>query len=309
MSKFSCSETDTNLLVARPDRLFARAVPREASGILRQPPLAPFLDLLGRRLIFLTAAGSVVLVWKVEEPAGHRRVRDTQKTRGFVVFQTSGRSVDACRTRAIPPDPRYLRTRAIPPDAIATRPRRIRVRSAVSGARACSRSGVVAGLFTSEKARPKRKRAAKRKRAKEVSHRVSRGRRPESLAELMCESDTRKKNLADPSRQGRPDLFPRGRSRPFIARSSPRSDVPAECRDEKDHKNGRFSIGRTFFDTRSRRPAAKIGPDALFPLRAARTCRRLCTAPDTSRSAKTRFVQRTANGSDGGGVPPRSRRR
>jgi hypothetical protein len=32
------------------------------------------------------AAGSVVLVWKVvEEPAGHRRERDTQKPRGFVV--------------------------------------------------------------------------------------------------------------------------------------------------------------------------------------------------------------------------------
>ena len=83
----------TDLLVARPDRLFARAVPREASGILRQPPLAPFLDLLGRRLIFVIIAGSVVLVWKVvEEPAGHGREGhpETEGFRGVEAFRRRG---------------------------------------------------------------------------------------------------------------------------------------------------------------------------------------------------------------------------
>lgn len=111
----------TDLLVARPDRLLARAVPREASGILRQPPLAPFLDLLGRRLIFVIIAGSVVLVWKVvEEPAEHGRERDTQKPRGFVVWKLS--DVGAVRRRVS--DSRDTsESSSRPGDAIATRPR------------------------------------------------------------------------------------------------------------------------------------------------------------------------------------------
>lgn len=200
-----------------------------------------------------------------------------------------------------------------PGDAIATRPRRIRARSAVSGARACPAKCVPSPprVVSSHP----RKRVQKKAR-KEVSHRVSRGfpgsqtRKSNWTRHANLPNPTReKKNLADPSPQGRPDFFTRGRSRPFNAQLSRSAVQKPSVVEPKNLINGRFSIGRTFFDTRSRRPAAKIGPDALFRTRAARTCRRLCTAPDTSRSAKTRFVQRTAKGSDGGGVPPRSRRR
>ena len=211
--------------------------------------------------------------------------RDTQKPRGFVVWKLS--DVGAVRRRVS--DSRDTsESSSRPGDAIATRPRRIRARSSVSGARACPAKCVPP---PPPWALHIRERASKRKRAKEVSHRVSGSQTRKSDWTQHCESDTRKKESRRPistaGRQGRPGLFAKGRH----------------------NTDGFFqSVGHSSIPDREDQPQ-KSSPDALFRTRAARTCRRLCTVPDTSRSAKTRFVQRTAKGSDGGGVPPRSRRR
>ena len=104
--------------------------------------------------------------------------RDTQKPRGFVVWKLS--DVGAVRRRVS--DSRDTsESSSRPGDAIATRPRRIRARSAVSGARACPAKCVPSPprVVSSHP----RKRVQKKAR-KEVSHRVSRVRRPESLTGL-----------------------------------------------------------------------------------------------------------------------------
>ena len=162
--------------------------------------------------------------------------RDTQKPRGFVVWKLS--DVGAVRRRVS--DSRDTsESSSRPGDAIATRPRRIRARSSVSGARACPAKCVPP---PPPWALHIRERASKRKRAKEVSHRVSGSQTRKSDWTQHCESDTRKKESRRPistaGRQGRPGLFAKGRQKTV----------------------GFFSIGRTFFDTSSRRPAAKIEP-------------------------------------------------
>ena len=137
--------------------------------------------------------------------------RDTQKPRGFVVWKLS--DVGAVRRRVS--DSRDTsESSSRPGDAIATRPRRIRARSSVSGARACPAKCVPP---PPPWALHIRERASKRKRAKEVSHRVSGSQTRKSDWTQHCESDTRKKESRRPistaGRQGRPGLFAKGRQK------------------------------------------------------------------------------------------------
>ena len=98
-----------------------------------------------------------------------------------------------------------------PRDPIATRPRRIRARSAVSGARACPAKCVPSPprVVSSHP----RKRVQKKAR-KEVSHRVSRVRRPESLTGLNMRIRHEKKRISpthlDSWTTGEPGTFCQG---------------------------------------------------------------------------------------------------
>ena len=139
--------TGSPLRTGSPTRGVRDPAPATACTLPRPPrPSADIRDYRRIRRPRLEGRGGASGTWK----------RGTPRNRGVSwcgSFQTSGRSVDACRTRAIPPNPRAaraMRSRHDRAESALVRPSPVRARVPRS---ACPRHR--RGLFTSEKERPK----------------------------------------------------------------------------------------------------------------------------------------------------------